>query len=420
MAEDNEDKKDTGWFKSYPKETDASGKPKDESGWQFKPKLVEFEMKDNGKTVKDYGYKKTDREAKEREDVEKGAAEKKGSGFSIKSSTGSLYQGPKDKGAIWTSKKTAEDKSFVSFVHYEYDVKGAEAAYDWEEKKASLTVVKVSGKVSVVHGELDFVNAFTKLLGLTPEKPEAGAPGSDACGGGGGPFAARMGDPTTHGTPLSPGTGSPDVLIGGMPAWRAVIDFHACPVVKGTVPDVGGQVLKGAPTVLINFMFATRAGDMIVEVPGGPNSILKGCPTVMIGDGGSGGGGGGGEKPAVKVELKAQGDLFTASGDVNVGANVDLKKGEGEVVAKASAMAAVAQGEVKGALKFRIPFTDHYVVLGGTASGSAVSIGAEAGARASINKVDPSTGNKTLCHVEVGAKVAFGLGLGLKFGIDIE
>jgi len=36
------------------------------------------------------------------------------------------------------------------------------------------------------------------------------------------PFAARVNDPTSHGNPLNPGPGSPDVLIGFMPAWRAL------------------------------------------------------------------------------------------------------------------------------------------------------------------------------------------------------
>jgi hypothetical protein len=36
------------------------------------------------------------------------------------------------------------------------------------------------------------------------------------------PFAARGGDTTGHGTPLSPGPGSPTVFIGCMFAWRAL------------------------------------------------------------------------------------------------------------------------------------------------------------------------------------------------------
>jgi uncharacterized Zn-binding protein involved in type VI secretion len=96
------------------------------------------------------------------------------------------------------------------------------------------------------------------------------------------PPAARMGDVTSHGTPLSPGPGSADVLIGGMPAWRATADFHACPLVTGVVPHVGGVVAMGSMTVLINNMPAARQGDMIVE-SGPPNSIALGEMTVMIG-----------------------------------------------------------------------------------------------------------------------------------------
>ena len=96
------------------------------------------------------------------------------------------------------------------------------------------------------------------------------------------PPAARMGDTTSHGTPLSPGPGCPTVLIGGMPAWRAASDFHACPLVTGVVPHVGGVVAVGSATVLIGGMPAARAGDMIVE-SGPPNSIALGEMTVMIG-----------------------------------------------------------------------------------------------------------------------------------------
>jgi uncharacterized Zn-binding protein involved in type VI secretion len=96
------------------------------------------------------------------------------------------------------------------------------------------------------------------------------------------PPAARMGDTTSHGTPLAPGPGSPDVLIGGLPAWRATADFHTCPLVTGVVPHVGGVVAMGSMTVLINNLPAARQGDMIVE-SGPPNSIAMGEMTVMIG-----------------------------------------------------------------------------------------------------------------------------------------
>lgn len=97
------------------------------------------------------------------------------------------------------------------------------------------------------------------------------------------PPAARVGDSTSHGTPLSPGPGSANVLIGGMPAWRATSDFHTCPLVSpGPTPHVGGVVSMGSATVLINNLPAARQGDIITE-SGPPNSIVMGSPTVIIG-----------------------------------------------------------------------------------------------------------------------------------------
>ena len=95
------------------------------------------------------------------------------------------------------------------------------------------------------------------------------------------PPAARMGDPTSHGIPLSPGPGSPNVQIGGKPAWRATSDFHACPIVEVAKPHVGGVVLVGSSTVFINGLPAARQGDTVSETT--PSTIAAGCPTVMIG-----------------------------------------------------------------------------------------------------------------------------------------
>lgn len=93
--------------------------------------------------------------------------------------------------------------------------------------------------------------------------------------------AARLGDQTAHGTPLT-GTSSPNVLIGKRPAWRALSDVHTCPLTTGPVPHVGGVVTKGSTSVLINKMPAARMGDTIVE-SGPPNTIVSGCQTVLIG-----------------------------------------------------------------------------------------------------------------------------------------
>ena len=94
--------------------------------------------------------------------------------------------------------------------------------------------------------------------------------------------AARVGDNTSHGTPLGPGPGAPTVMIGGMPAWRATSDSHVCPLSDGPKPHGGGVVSLGSMTVMIGGMAATRVGDMVTEA-GPPNAIVKGASTVFIG-----------------------------------------------------------------------------------------------------------------------------------------
>lgn len=93
------------------------------------------------------------------------------------------------------------------------------------------------------------------------------------------PPAARVSDPTAHGSPLA-GAGSPDVLIGGLPAWRVGIDIHNCPV-SDPVTHGPGVVQAGSTTVLINGMPAARMGDVLAERV--PNSIADGAESVIIG-----------------------------------------------------------------------------------------------------------------------------------------
>ena len=155
--------------------------------------------------------------------------------------------------------------------------------------------------------------------------------------------AARIGDMTAHGGPLGPGPGSPNVFIGGMPAWKGVgpagaaaivaaaaaalstimqaqavataaagspagpaaqanlvktcaeqvanmagqmvgsgADNIACPIVKVVIPDGPGIVVTGSQTVIINGFPACRAGDTIQEATS-VNTVAAGCPTVLIG-----------------------------------------------------------------------------------------------------------------------------------------
>jgi uncharacterized Zn-binding protein involved in type VI secretion len=69
---------------------------------------------------------------------------------------------------------------------------------------------------------------------------------------------------TAHGKPLSPGPGSPNILIRGRPVWRASLDFHSCPVADPK-SHVGGVVLMGRNRILANNFPVAFKGDQIFE-----------------------------------------------------------------------------------------------------------------------------------------------------------
>ncbi|SBS34741.1 putative deoxyribonuclease RhsA [Marinomonas spartinae] len=87
--------------------------------------------------------------------------------------------------------------------------------------------------------------------------------------------------------------GKPAATIGSM---------HVCPKTTGTVPHVGGPVAVGSPNVLIGGMPAARKGDMAVCV-GPPDSISAGSGSVTING-----------KPAARL-----GDATSHGGKVVVG-----------------------------------------------------------------------------------------------------
>lgn len=155
------------------------------------------------------------------------------------------------------------------------------------------------------------------------------------------PAAARITDITVHGSPMLPGTGSPDVLIGGLPAWRAMspaavasflklvaeilvnvnklasalgsnnvpmaaqagkdladqvpkamemiaaMDKIVCPMLLLRIagpPHGMGVMIGGSSTVMINNLPAGRVGDQIRELLSPePNMCAVGFPTVQIG-----------------------------------------------------------------------------------------------------------------------------------------
>lgn len=160
--------------------------------------------------------------------------------------------------------------------------------------------------------------------------------------------AARVTDNVAHPLPpvLNPGPGSPNVLIGSLPAWRGIpaaavaglqaaktaadtaiktaqaatlaaagtpgapaakaaeeaakaaalssmsgaitaaaggADIHACTTPFPVPPHGPGVVIDGSQTVSINNLPACRLGDTILEAIGPPNKIVKGEVTVIIG-----------------------------------------------------------------------------------------------------------------------------------------
>ncbi|HYP28080.1 MAG TPA: PAAR domain-containing protein [Blastocatellia bacterium] len=162
------------------------------------------------------------------------------------------------------------------------------------------------------------------------------------------PPAARVTDNVAHPLPgvLQPGPGSPNVMIGNLPAWRGVpaavagalsaakavsdaaikaaeiataaaagtpglpavkaaeetvkataaaamgsmissmagmADIHVCATPLPIPPHGPGVVINGSQTVLINNLPACRLGDTILEAVGPPDTIIKGDLTVIIG-----------------------------------------------------------------------------------------------------------------------------------------
>jgi uncharacterized Zn-binding protein involved in type VI secretion len=95
------------------------------------------------------------------------------------------------------------------------------------------------------------------------------------------PQAARVFDPLGHGTPAIPGPGSANVLIGGLPALRA-IDQIVC-MQQSVIPHTPSPIKPTNTSVKVNGAPLLRAGDAVLEGPAGPNPIVRGCSTVHVG-----------------------------------------------------------------------------------------------------------------------------------------
>jgi uncharacterized Zn-binding protein involved in type VI secretion len=66
-----------------------------------------------------------------------------------------------------------------------------------------------------------------------------------------------------------------------MPPASRITDMHACPMVTGVVPHVGGPIALGCFTVLTGNLPQARVTDMATCV-GPPDMIAKGSATVLV------------------------------------------------------------------------------------------------------------------------------------------
>ena len=68
-----------------------------------------------------------------------------------------------------------------------------------------------------------------------------------------------------------------------MSGFAGTSDIHVCPVPTPVPPHGPGVVIDGSATVLINNMPACRVGDTVLEALGGPDKIVSGEMSVLIG-----------------------------------------------------------------------------------------------------------------------------------------
>ncbi len=310
---------------------------------------------------------------------------------------------------VYHSTRQGDETSYFELLRAKAQVELWDTSADLDKGEVKLTLAKVKVKGSLAHGQVDLVDALGNLLFPAPPEPLPAPPSPPS------PQAARVGDPTCHGNPLGPGSASPDVLIGGLPAWRASVDVHLCALAG----HGSGGAWSGASNVLINGSPAARAGDYVLEPGGGANVSLRGESTVLIGpraaappqpqvsvlpE----------ELPWVKLEAILQEDLGVASADAAAASEAGFADFKYGAELQLGLAVAAAEAELPMRLRIRIPTTAHYLGLGVTPHLAALGVGAEAGAGA---RLEPSARRFELT---AGAKVSLGVGAGVRFSVDIS
>ena len=134
---------------------------------------------------------------------------------------------------------------------------------------AGLQSIQQTGDIAVKAAE-----SATKAASGTPGQPAALAAEVAAKAAATAAFSAAISaaQGASAGMTAMSGNGSPDIHNCMMPAPVAPGCFHG-----------PGVVLQASTTVMINGLPATRVGDKVVEALGGPDPIVAGEMTVMIG-----------------------------------------------------------------------------------------------------------------------------------------
>jgi uncharacterized Zn-binding protein involved in type VI secretion len=271
------------------------------------------------------------------------------SGFEV--SVGPLFKAEGVEVDLWDSpdEKGADQTRFLQFGRAKLgELEVGAASVNLTEGKAKAVLAKGKVEASVAHAEVDMVDAIKELLSGddTPLRPPLAAALRTMPA----PGAAHLGSFVAHGGVLAPGIGSQDVFVEGAPAWRALIDSHFC-TAPGPTHGCGTVVTPTQTGVLVNGFPATRAGDAIVEAPGGVNMIVVGSQTVFIGSPALPAAevpvvAAASEPPTIELEAVAKLDALTGEAALDVYGDVDLMKGKGMVELQGGAMAAALKGEL--------------------------------------------------------------------------
>jgi uncharacterized Zn-binding protein involved in type VI secretion len=133
----------------------------------------------------------------------------------------------------------------------------------------ALQAVQQTGDIAVKTAE-----SATKAASGTPGQPAALAAEAAAKAAATAAFAAAISSAqgAAAGMTAMSGNGTPDMHNCTMPAPVAPGCFHG-----------PGVVLQASTTVTINGLPATRVGDKVVEALGGPDAIVAGENSVLIG-----------------------------------------------------------------------------------------------------------------------------------------